>query len=89
MCINAAETWTEHPSVPTFLMVSVLLHRRRKACQNGLRYTDPSWSRRGKRDTRKRWGEREREQSRRVQMSDQAAGSKGKGKKKENKQRLP
>jgi hypothetical protein len=58
MCINATETWTKHPSVPTFLMVLVLLHRRRKAWQNGLRYIDPSWSRRGKRDTRKRWGER-------------------------------
>jgi hypothetical protein len=52
MCINATETWTKHPSVPTFLMVLVLLHRRRKAWQNGLKYTDPSWSRRGKRDTR-------------------------------------
>jgi len=89
MCINAAETWTEHPSVPTFLMVSVLLHRRRKAWQNGLRYTDPSWSRRGKRDTRKRWGEKERAVPESSEMSDHAAGSEGKGKKKENKQRLP
>jgi len=60
MCINAAKTWTEHPSVPTFLMVSVLLHRRRKAWQNGLRYIDPSWSRRGKRNTRRRSGDKER-----------------------------
>jgi hypothetical protein len=69
-------------------MVLVLLHRRRKAWQNGLRYTDPSWSRRGKRDTRKRWGERDRavlESS----ESDHAASSKGKGEKKRKQTKTP